>query len=182
MTHGRGGSNLTEDFIKELYSCPGYGNNHYNDGGFDPNTKNLRSGTTMKSNTHHCKPCNKPMTKRCWDRAEYIFCPRWVTRFKVVAGVRTKVRVRCAERVLLNSAGCGEHPRNSEPMTQALYNGAKGAELNMEMFKDPNPTENYAVPPPESNESAGESAELDELIDKMEADGEEVTEEFISDF
>ncbi|KAF2638260.1 hypothetical protein P280DRAFT_520281 [Massarina eburnea CBS 473.64] len=165
-----GQSLLTKRFLKDLYADPGYGDNWFNSGKFNPLARNVRTHAVMSGNTHNCKTCTKKvMTKECWDNAHYVFCPCWEDH--------KEQRVRCAERYLLESGGCIKHPRVSNRPAQYLYTMAKGIELPDGVLDD----DKKQVEEPRLDPKAQfqrDQEVLNERILNLEASGKAVTQEY----
>jgi hypothetical protein len=157
--------------LKALYAT--YGDaNLYNSGAFEPLTRNLTTGASLKRG-HHCDFCQRRMSVSCYEKLHYAFCSTWVTR--------KGRRERCGERFCVLSGGCGKHPR-VEGYNKPLHRAANGEVIDISEFADPEPLnlENGAEEDIVNYEEW--EVERDEVAEKLQRELGHVPETFYTDY
>lgn len=95
-----------------------YGPN-YNSTNFTPLFNNIRTGALM-SKPHHCTyndTQGHKMTRRCVSEGHQGYCVEFVDAVMDDGEVR---RVRCGQRLKVESGGCGTHPANTVASSKNL--------------------------------------------------------------
>lgn len=143
---------------------------------YSPEYNNIRTGARM-SKPHHCTHNDKAghqMTRKCITQGHQAYCLEWIT---IDAGRR----VRCGQRMKVESGGCGTHKANNmdDSNNLKLKNLAAGkldsiswGELNDPERKDDGesqarPTAKQMIQA-ETDERLAEHCDNDEALDTVE--------------